>query len=209
MAGVHQLFHLGELAGEHVGGVGPSAAADLVGCRVDEHRAQRRGDDVLVAFGNAGQHVAGEVHPASLPAGALQRLARRGLQAFVGVGDHQAHTGQPAAAQRAQELGPERLLLRVADGDTEDLPVAAGGDPGGDHDRAGHDLMEVGVAGFDVGGVQVHVGELDVAECAVAERVDPTSSLAQIRDTCDFEIPESIPSAATRSSTERVETPST
>ena len=94
------------------------------------------------------------------------------LQAFVGVGDHQAHTGQSAAAQRAQELGPERLVLGVADGEAEDLTVAAGGDPGGDHDRPRHDLMQVGVAGFDVGRVQVDVGELDVGERAVAERVD-------------------------------------
>jgi len=36
-----------------------------------------------------------------------------------------------------------------------------------------------------------------------------SSSPAQIRDTSDFEIPESIPSAGTRSSTDRVDTPFT
>ena len=36
-----------------------------------------------------------------------------------------------------------------------------------------------------------------------------SSSPAQIRDTSDFEMPDSAPKAATRSSTERVDTPAT
>ncbi|TDO27961.1 hypothetical protein EV643_15019 [Kribbella sp. VKM Ac-2527] len=39
--------------------------------------------------------------------------------------------------------------------------------------------------------------------------VTTSSSPAQIRETSDLEIPESMPRAATRSSTDRVETPHT
>ena len=60
----------------------------------------------------------------------------------AGIGDDEPHRAQPAGAQAAQEPGPERLVLAVADVDTEDLPVAASGDPRGHHDGAGHDLTE-------------------------------------------------------------------
>ena len=43
----------------------------------------------------------------------------------------------------------------------------------------------------------------------VRNAVTTSSSPAQIRETSDFETPESIPKALTRSSTERVETPCT
>ena len=62
----------------------------------------------------------------------------------------------PARPRRfREELGPERLLLRVASGETEDLTVAAGSDPGGDHHRTRHNLMQIGVTRFDVGGAVV------------------------------------------------------
>ena len=78
----------------------------------------------------------------------------------------------PRARSAAQEAGPERLVLAVADVDAEDLALPAGGDPGGDDHGAGHDLAEGVVADVDVGGIQVHVREPDVAEGAVAERGD-------------------------------------
>ena len=48
--------------------------------------------------------------------------------------------------------------------------VAAGGDPGGHDDRFGHDLSAV--VRLHVGRVEEHVGELDVIEASLAERVD-------------------------------------
>jgi hypothetical protein len=48
----------------------------------------------------------------------------------VGVADDQLDTGQAAVTQVAQELGPERLGLAVADRATQDLPLAVGADPG-------------------------------------------------------------------------------
>ena len=62
---------------------------------------------------------------------------------------------------------------------------------------------------MEVGGIEVDVGELDVVEAAGAERADDLVKPAQMRDTSDLEIPESTPRAATRSSTERVDTPLT
>ena len=68
----------------------------------------------------------------------MQHRADRGLQAGVGVGDDQLHPAQAAGLQRAQERGPERPVLGVADVEAEDLTAAVGGDAGGDHHRLGH-----------------------------------------------------------------------
>jgi hypothetical protein len=61
-------------------------------------------------------------------------------------------------------------------------------------------------ADVQVGGVQVDVRERDVVELPGPERPDRPSRPAQILDTSLLEIPVP-PSAVTRSSTERVETP--
>ena len=53
------------------------------------------------------------------------------------------------------------------------------------------------------------LGELDVIESPVPERVNGLVEAAQIRDTSDREIPDPIPNASTRSSTSRVDTPAT
>ena len=90
----------------------------------------------------------------------------------MGVGDHEAHTAQATGSQRAQEPGPERLVFAVADVDAEHLTVAASGDPGSDHNRSGHDLTQSVVADVDVGGIEVHVREPDMAEGPPAERGD-------------------------------------
>ena len=51
--------------------------------------------------------------------------------------------------------------------------MAVSGDAGGDHNRSGHDLAELIIADVQVGGVEVDVRELDVAQCPVAEGLDP------------------------------------
>jgi len=96
----------------------------------------------------------------------------RGFEAFVGVGDHQTHPGEPAASQRAEELGPERLGFGIANSEAEDFAVAVGRDPGGDHHSTQHDLVQIGVTRFHIGRVQIDVRELDVSQRPVAERVD-------------------------------------
>ena len=49
------------------------------------------------------------------------------------------------------------------------------------------------------------LGELDVVELAGSERADDPVEPREDRDTSDFEMPELIPTAATRSSTARVD----
>jgi hypothetical protein len=88
----------------------------------------------------------------------------------VSIGDDEPHPAQAAVFQRSQERGPEHLVFRVADVDTEHLAVTVGGHARGHHDSSGDDAMVD--AGLDVGGVQVHVGEGDVVEAAAAEHGD-------------------------------------
>ena len=85
----------------------------------------------------------------------------------MGVGDHEAHSGQAAGAHAPQEPGPERRILAVAHGETEDLAVAVRRDAGGHDDRLGHDVGAL--MRLDVGGVQEHVGELDVVQAPLSE----------------------------------------
>jgi hypothetical protein len=55
------------------------------------------------------------VDPATLPAGADQHRSDRGLEALVGVGDDQLDPAQAAGPQGAQECGPKRAVLGIAD----------------------------------------------------------------------------------------------
>ena len=57
-------------------------AVDVVSVGLGEDRADDRGDHVLAAFRDDGEHVAHEVHAASLPGGALEHGPDRLLQAF-------------------------------------------------------------------------------------------------------------------------------
>lgn len=57
-------------------------AMDLVSVGLGEDCADDRRDHVLAAFRNDGEHVAHEVHPASLPGRALEHGADRLLQPF-------------------------------------------------------------------------------------------------------------------------------
>ena len=88
----------------------------------------------------------------------------------MGVGDHQAHTGEAALAQRPQEARPEAFVLAVAHGQAEDFAVAVSGDTGGHDDRLGHHPGTL--VGFHVGRVEKHVGELDVIQAPFPELGD-------------------------------------
>ena len=95
-------------------------ASEVLG--VEDGANQSGQETVLVAAGVA-QAVAQEVHGAALPRRA-QDLSDRILQAFVGVGDDQLHTDQPARDERAHEVGPERLGFGLTDVEADDLPPA-------------------------------------------------------------------------------------
>ena len=72
-----------------------------------------------------------------MPGGSDQDRGDRSLQAAVGVGDDQLHPGQAAGLQRAQERGPERPVLAVADVHAQDLTAAVSGHSDGDDDGLG------------------------------------------------------------------------
>jgi hypothetical protein len=61
---------------------------------------------------------------------ALKTLATAGLDPLVAVADDELDPAQTSAVQAPQELGPERLGLRVPDLDAEHLalPVGVDGD---------------------------------------------------------------------------------
>ena len=80
----------------------------------------------------------------------------------MGVGGHEFHPGESAGVELAEELGPERFVLRVTDVDAEHFSAAVVAQPGGDHDGFGHDVAVL--ADMNVGGVQPDVDERLVAE---------------------------------------------
>jgi hypothetical protein len=108
------------------------------------------------------------VHPAPLPGGADEHRPDGGFQAGVGVADDQLHPAESAGLQRAQERGPERTILRIADVEAEYLAAAVGGHPGGDHHRLGHHpSVHPRLA---VGGIQEDVRVGHLGQGAVPER---------------------------------------
>ena len=72
------------------------------------------------------------MRPASLPARARQGGGDRGDQPGVRVGGDQHYPGQAAGDQAAEERQPPGAVLGGGDVEAEDLPLAAGVDPGGD-----------------------------------------------------------------------------
>jgi hypothetical protein len=108
------------------------------------------------------------VDPAALDGraghGGLDGLA----QAKVGVGDDQLHALEPTGLQAAQELGPERPVLAVADGEAQHLTAAVTTHPGGhDHRLGDHPAVDPGLA---VGGVEEHIREALAGQRAIPER---------------------------------------
>ena len=122
------------------------------------------------SFRDHGEDVAHEVHPASLPSGALEHGADGLLQTGVSVRPDQLHFVEAAGFQRAQERRPEALVLAVADVETEHFPAAVGSDADRHDDGLGHD--PVPNAGLAVGRVEEHIREVLRGEGAVAELGD-------------------------------------
>jgi len=66
------------------------------GVLLAEHRAQGRGDHALVGFWDSPLQVAGKVHPAALPAAALEHAAYGLDQAHVGIAHYELDTSEAA-----------------------------------------------------------------------------------------------------------------
>src|SRR5690606_25244984 len=93
-----------------------------------------------------------------------------GLEPKVVIADHELHPREAPGPQTLEERGPERPVLAVADGHAEDFTVAGAGHASGDHHGPGHDPAIN--AALQVGGIREHVGELDVIEGPVPERLE-------------------------------------
>ena len=153
--------------------------------------------------------------PAALMPHTLEDAAQGGDEAGVLVGDDQPDAVQATLFQGAEEPAPKHLVLGVADIQAEDLPATVGGDRGGDDDGHRGDLPAAdraagsGAADMQVGGVEEHIRERGVVQRPVPERrdllVQPGADPRHLR----LRDAGPDPSAATRSSTARVETPFT
>ena len=117
--------------------------------------------------------------------------------------DDELHPGKAAVAQAGEERAAEHLVLAVTHINTEDLPPALSGDPGGDHDGFAGD--QPATTNVQVGRIQEHVGVAGGIQPASAE---PTDLLIEpLTDPGDFGLEIPVPPRATaRSSTLRVET---
>jgi hypothetical protein len=128
-----------------------------------EDRPDQRAEQPVLVLAGVAEAVPEEVDGAALP-GAAEDLRDRCLQAGVGVADSELDADQAALDQRAQELGPERLGLGLADVDREDLAAARLVDAVGDHQRlvdhppAVADLLDLRVQ------EQIRVGALQRTE---------------------------------------------
>jgi hypothetical protein len=110
------------------------------------------------------------VDAAALPGAALQDPGDRCGEPSVGVGDDELHAGEPAVGEVAEELGPERLVLRVTDVDPDDLTVPVPAHGRGDHDGLRDDPAVL--PHLQVGRVQPQVDERDAVQTALTQLRD-------------------------------------
>ena len=103
-----------------------------------EARRRRMGVVAGIVVQCGAHHVAHRVDSAALPAGAFQ--LDRSDEAGVRVGDHELRAGEPTAFEVAEELFPERLILRVTNVDTKHFTVAVSTQSGCDDDCVRHDV---------------------------------------------------------------------
>jgi hypothetical protein len=109
LAGVHQLGELGPSRAQLLGHLSPSLAG-MGAIGLIEGLADRGGNDGVLAARDVGERVSHPVNAAPLPC-RLEDPGDGGLEAGVGVADHQPDTAKAAGAQRAKELG-HRLRRR-------------------------------------------------------------------------------------------------
>ena len=108
------------------------------------------------------------MHPAALPGRADEALGDGGLEAAVGIGDHEPDTAKAPGAKGPEELGPEVLVFGVADGAAEHLTLTGHGDAG-DHYHGGRDDLAPDAA-LEQRRIGEDLGELDMAQQPGPER---------------------------------------
>ena len=177
LAGVHQVGELGPARAQLLGDLAPGLAG-MGAIGLIEGLADRGRDDGVLAARDMGQRVAHPVNATPLPC-RLEDTGDGGLEAGVGIADHQSDTAKAAGAQRAKELGPERLGLGRADAQTDDFPAPLGVGGHGDYGRDWHDAPAL--AHLQIGGIQPDIGPF-AGQRTVQELADPlVDVLAQLR----------------------------
>jgi hypothetical protein len=140
---------------------------DVLAVGLGENGADDRRDHLLGSFRDHGEDVALEVHPASLPAGAVKDRPDGFLEPGVGVRHDELHPAQAPGLQRPQEAGPKAFVLAVAHVEPEDFPPSVGGHADRDDDYLGHDAVPD--ARFAVGRVEERIGEVLRGQGPVSE----------------------------------------
>jgi len=108
------------------------------------------GDDSMLAARDMGQGVPHPMNATALPR-SLEHAGDGGLEARMGIADHQPDTAEPARLQGPQELGPKSLGFRGTDAQADDLAPSFGIGGDGDYGRDRHDTAAL--ADFQIGGV--------------------------------------------------------
>jgi hypothetical protein len=173
-----------------------------IGVGLGESGPDPGGDDAALRLACMRHGVAHEMKAAALP-GRVENLGDRRLQPVVRVGDDELDAAQAALAQAAQESDPEWLGFAVADRHAEHLATTVGVHRHRDDDRDGDDVVVA--AHLDVGRIEPEVRPLAL-DRPRQEGFDTLVDLAaEPRDLALADA--SMPSALTRSSTERVDMP--
>src|SRR5690242_19916173 len=109
------------------------------------------------------------MHTTTLPARRKNPPDRR-FQSLMRVGDDQLHAVQPALGQAPEKPGPERLGLRGADMQPDDLPLAFGIHRHGDYGSDRNDATALAL--LEIRGIEPEIGPF-ARERAVEEGVHP------------------------------------
>ena len=158
------------------------------------------------SLGYSGEQVGHEVSAAALPAGSSKHRGDDVLQPLVSIGGYQFHPAETASRQRAQEGQPERTILAGAHVQAQNLTLPVSIDPRRHHHADVDDATTL--PNLLCQTVQPYVGIGTAVQGTTQETLHTSSSCTQMRDTGLLEMP-SQPRALIRSSTRRVETPST
>ena len=154
---------------------------DLFGIGLLEDGAHQRRHHGLDRAGHLVEQVAHEMGAAALPDGARQHGGDGGVEALVGVGDHQGHPRQAPGHQAPQERRPPRSGLGGEHVDAQDLPVPVA------VDAAGHGTGDVddaaSLAHLLGQGVDGHIGVGPGVERPGAEGLHPgVQAAGHLRD---------------------------
>ena len=159
--GAHVGFGLVQIRRE-LGQLGPQLVVDAsplgsgcFGVVLVEGGGDEGGNDTAALPAGIRQHIAHEMYTAGLPSG-VEHPGDRGLEAFMRIRDHELDAAQSTAGKLTQEGSAERLGLRGADIEPENLAPAIAIDPDGHYYSNRDDAAPL--AQLNVGRVDPEVG---------------------------------------------------